>query len=181
MIIGLTGYAQSGKDTVASILVEKYGFVRVAFADKIRDFLYEMNPMIDNVAGEPIFLKERVDRDGWDETKKNPHVRRTLQNAGVSARNNFGDDFWIRETFRPVGMHRNIVVTDVRFENEADWIKQFEDSHIWRIKRPGTEAVNSHVSEHEMDHYEVDQLFINSGSIEDLELVIRTRMQAVLV
>mgnify|MGYP006283771541 FL=1 len=43
MIIGLTGYAQSGKDTVASLLVEHYGYERVAFADKIRSFLYEMN------------------------------------------------------------------------------------------------------------------------------------------
>ena len=31
-VIGLTGYAQSGKDTVASILVEKYGYRRIAFA-----------------------------------------------------------------------------------------------------------------------------------------------------
>ena len=38
-VIGLTGYAQSGKDTLASILVEKYGYSRVAFGDKIRDFI----------------------------------------------------------------------------------------------------------------------------------------------
>ena len=95
MIIGLTGYAQSGKDTVAKILVENYGYTRVAFADKIRDFLYEMNPMVDNVAFEPIFLKDRVDRDGWEVAKKNPQIRRTLQNAGVSARKVFGEDFWV--------------------------------------------------------------------------------------
>ena len=46
MIIGLTGYAQSGKDTLANILVENYGYTRVAFADKIREFLYEVNPMV---------------------------------------------------------------------------------------------------------------------------------------
>jgi dephospho-CoA kinase len=40
MIIGLTGYAQSGKDTVANILVENYGYQRVAFADPIRALLY---------------------------------------------------------------------------------------------------------------------------------------------
>ena len=36
MIIGLTGYKGSGKDTAASHLVEKYGFTRVAFADKLK-------------------------------------------------------------------------------------------------------------------------------------------------
>lgn len=180
MIIGLTGYAQSGKDTVAKILVDKYGFVRVAFADKIRDFLYEMNPMIDSVAGEPIFLKERVDRDGWEVAKQNPHIRRALQNAGISARNHFGDDFWIRETFRPVGMHNKIVVTDVRFKNEADWIKQYEYSQLWRIKRPGVGAVNGHISEHEMDDYKADQIFANHGTIEDLEMLIKVRMMALV-
>ena len=65
MIIGLTGYAQSGKDTVAKILVENYGFTRIAFADKIREFLYETNPMYDSIVGEPLFVKAKVDRDGW--------------------------------------------------------------------------------------------------------------------
>ena len=36
MIIGLSGYAQSGKDEVAKVLVEDYGYKRVAFADKIK-------------------------------------------------------------------------------------------------------------------------------------------------
>ena len=46
MIIGLTGYARSGKDTVAQILVDKFGFTRVAFADPIRDFCYQVNPIV---------------------------------------------------------------------------------------------------------------------------------------
>jgi cytidylate kinase len=75
MIIGLTGYAQSGKDTVAKILVENYGYTRVAFADKIREFLYETNPMYDSIAGEPVFVKAKVDRDGWEVAKQSPHIR----------------------------------------------------------------------------------------------------------
>jgi dephospho-CoA kinase len=47
MIIGLSGYSRSGKDEVAKILVEDYGFTRIAFADKIRELLYEMNPIVD--------------------------------------------------------------------------------------------------------------------------------------
>lgn len=179
MLIGLTGYAQSGKDTLAQILVEEHGFVRIAFADKIRKFLYETNPMIDNVAGEPIFLKERVDRDGWDETKKNPHVRRIMQTMGVAARNNFGDDFWIREAFGDVRHSQKIVVTDVRFRNEADWIKQYENSHIWRVKRNGVEPINAHVSESEMDGYKADQIFANNGTVEDLRDLLNKRMELV--
>jgi hypothetical protein len=179
MIIGLTGYAQSGKDTVAKILVDNYGYTRVAFADKIRDFLYEMNPMVDNVAGEPIFLKERVDRDGWEVAKKNPHVRRALQNAGVSARKVFGEEFWIDRSLVSILQNENTVITDVRFINEADVVKH-QAGQVWRIKRLGVDAVNAHVSESQMDGYPVDQIFTNNGSIEDLELMIKTRMMALV-
>lgn len=179
MIIGLTGYAQSGKDTLAKILVEEHGFVRVAFADKIREFLYEMNPMVDTVAFEPIFLKERVDRDGWEVSKQNPHIRRALQNSGVAARKTFGEDFWVKQAIAEYHPWDKVVVTDVRFTNEADYLKAFPGSQLWRVKRNGVEAVNAHVSESQMDGYPVDQIFTNNGSIEDLKELVNKRMVSV--
>jgi hypothetical protein len=185
MIIGLTGYAQSGKDTVAKILVENYGYTRVAFADKIREFLYETNPMYDSMAGEPVFVKAKVDRDGWENAKKSPHIRRLLQNSGVAARKIFGEDFWVNQVFKDIDPSSNIVITDVRFSNEAEAIKlitQFTgiESQVWRIKRIGVDAVNAHVSESQMDDYPVDQIFTNNSSIEDLELMVKTRMTALV-
>ena len=176
MIIGLTGYAQSGKDTVANILVENYGYTRVAFADKIREFLYETNPMYDSIVGEPLFVRAKVDRDGWEEAKKSPHIRRLLQTSGVAARKVFGENFWVQQALRDVHFEGNYVITDVRFTNEADIIKKYDNSQLWRVKRLGVEAVNSHVSEHELDGYPVDQIFINNTTIEDLELLVKTRM-----
>jgi hypothetical protein len=40
MIIGITGRAGAGKDTVADILVERHSFVRVALADEIKRSSY---------------------------------------------------------------------------------------------------------------------------------------------
>jgi len=176
MIIGLTGYAQSGKDTVANILVNNYGYTRVAFADKIREFLYETNPMYDSIVGEPLFVRAKVDRDGWEEAKKSPHIRRLLQTSGVAARKVFGEDFWVQQALKNLNSEGNYVITDVRFTNEADIIKKYDNSQLWRVKRLGVEAVNSHVSEHELDGYPVDQIFINNTTIEDLELLVKTRM-----
>lgn len=173
MIIGLTGYAQSGKDTVAQILVEDYGFKKVAFADKIRELLYEMDPM---VKGE-YHLKVLVDAYGWDIVKQTPEVRRMLQNLGVSARKTFNEDFWVQQALRPVHFTENWVITDVRFENEARIIKKYDNAQIWRIKRPGVEAVNTHVSELELEHYKVDQILKNEGTLEDLKEKIKTRME----
>lgn len=184
MIIGLTGYAQSGKDTVASILVSKHGFTRVAFADKIREFLYEVNPMVGcSPSG---YLKDLVELVGWDAAKQEPQVRRLLQDLGVGARKVFGEEFWIAEALKTIDLSSNVVITDVRFTNEADNINlwgQFSGNpaQIWRIKRTGVAAVNSHVSEHDLDNYPVNQIFANNGSIEDLELLVTTRVQGLLV
>ena len=37
MIIGVVGFIGSGKGTVADILVEKHGFVKLSFADAVKD------------------------------------------------------------------------------------------------------------------------------------------------
>ena len=77
MIIGLTGYAQSGKDTVAKILIEQYGFTRVAFADKIRELLYEMDPPVPTGVGSErhvVGLQNYVDIYDWDVEIGRAHV-----------------------------------------------------------------------------------------------------------
>lgn len=170
MIIGLSGYAQSGKDTVAKYLVEHHGFERIAFADKIRELLYEMNPIISIVASEPMYLRGRVDRDGWDVAKQSDEVRRLLQELGVGARKVFGDNHWVVEAFKNLDKEKNYVVTDVRFQNEADFVKAFSGK-LWRVERSGVNAVNGHVSEHDLDNWEFDGYIHNNASIEDLECV----------
>lgn len=178
MIIGLSGYAQSGKDTVAQILVDNYGYTRVAFADKIREFLYEVNPMVGcSPSG---YLKDLVDLEGWEKAKQQPQVRRLLQDLGVGARKVFGEEFWVKQALSEHRPWEKIVVTDVRFTNEADYVKGFPKSQLWRIKRNGVQAVNAHVSETEMDGYFVDQIFTNNGTLEDLELLVKSRMMNML-
>jgi len=94
MIIGLSGYAQSGKDTVADVLVKEYGFERVTFADPIRKILYAIDPKINGNS-----LVELVDDYGWDIAKKNPEVREMLQHLGYSARVHIYQDIWIMAAF----------------------------------------------------------------------------------
>jgi hypothetical protein len=173
-VIGLTGYAQSGKDTLASILVERYGYRRVAFADAIREFIYEVNPM---VACSPTgYLKDLVNLVGWDNAKQEPQVRRLLQDLGVAARKLIDEDIWVKVALRSVSPGDRVVITDVRFENEAKHISEL-GGQLWRVKRPGVEAVNAHISETQMDGYKVDQIFLNNGSIDDLKFLVQVRMQ----
>lgn len=171
--IGLIGYSQSGKDTIASILVEKYGYTRIAFADKIREFLYDLNPM---VACSPTgYLQDLVNLVGWEDAKKEPQVRRLLQDLGVSSRKIIDENVWVTLALSNIDVNQRVVITDVRFENEAIMIKLLK-GQLWRVKRVGVGPVNDHVSESEMDGYKVDQIFVNNGSVEDLTMLVRTRM-----
>lgn len=177
MIIGLSGYAGSGKDEVAKILMKEYGFRRIAFADKVREVLYEIDPVVMvDVHYKDITVKDLVNDEGWDDAKKNKEVRALLQNLGVAIRNNIGLDAWVDAALKDVSPDENVVVTDVRFINEASKIKAMGGA-LWRVKRPNVLAVNNHISETELDGYKVDQIFSNNGSLEDLKALVERRMR----
>jgi len=174
MIIGLMGYAQSGKDSVAKVLVERYGYTRLAFADNIRNMLFDINPLVkDNLR-----IKEVIVEYGWEQSKSLfPEVRDLLQKLGVSARTHLDNLIWIAAVMGQIQDGKNYVITDVRFENEATVIKSL-GGDLWRIKRPGVNAVNNHVSESELDGYKVDKILSNGGTLEELELLVHTRMDS---
>jgi hypothetical protein len=60
------------------------------------------------------------------------------------------------------------VITDVRFPNEAAALSA-QGGQLWRIERPGVDAVNDHISETALDAWIFDETIVNDGSIEDLK------------
>ena len=171
MLIGLSGYAGSGKDEVAKILVHK-GFERVAFADGVRDCLYALNPRVMHPeSGLQWDLRALVVSKGWDRIKWYPEVRGLLQRMGVEAgREMFEQDCWItklNEKFFTFD-EDDIVIPDVRFPNEREWIMD-NGGEVWRVTRPGYGPVNKHSSETALDTYFFDAAVKNDGTLDDLE------------
>lgn len=168
MIIGLAGYAQSGKDTVAKVLIEKYNFTKIAFAESIRVALYRLNPLVkDNLR-----LADLVDELGWDGAKQESEVRRLLQVFGTEVgRSLLGDNVWVDLAMIGIKPGINYVFTDVRFESEADAIKNI-GGEVWRVSRKGVNSVNDHSSESALEGYKYDAQVSNNGSIEKLESAI---------
>ena len=164
MLIGLSGYARSGKDTVAELLCLNYGYKRVSFADPMRQALYVLSPKLDNI----VRLSEYVDDYGWDVAKQNQEVRRLLQVFGTEVgRKMFGLDFWIDIALKDLSGDTQVVISDVRFPNEADAIAKLGGS-MWRINRKNHSAVNGHASEHAMDNYMFNHVIYNDGTLDDL-------------
>lgn len=157
MIVGLHGPAQVGKDTVADILVREHGFTRFALADPMRASLLALDPLVYKRNGRlesgTMRLSEVVDRDGWDKAKQqHPEVRRLLQRYGTEAhRGFFGDDFWIEHTESLFGSIGKVVISDIRYKNEEEWVHRMP-GQVWKITRPGFGPVNDHSS----DNTEVD-------------------------
>ena len=164
MIIGLSGYAQSGKDTVAELLCLNYNFKRISFALPIRDAVFTLNPLLSDNSR----VEDLVNEYGWEVAKANPEVRRLLQVFGTEVgRNLFGENFWIEQAFKRAEEYERVVFSDVRFPNEA-WAIQQRGGDVWRINRHNHTAVNGHTSEHAMDNFMFKHVIYNDGTLDDL-------------
>lgn len=173
MIIGLSGYAQSGKDTVAGMLMGIHGYKRVAFADKIREFLLEIDPLIMH-RGLDYRLQDIVESKKWDAAKVEfPEVRRLLQDLGVGARKLFGDNFWIEQALRDYQESDKVVIADVRFKNEAEFLVS-KGAKIWRVNRINVKAANGHISEVDMDDWDFDGVIENNSDMPNLIKQVRS-------
>ena len=163
MIIGLAGYARSGKDTVAGLMKD---YERRAFADAIRDSLMALNPLV----ATDLHLSEVVKRQGWEGAKvTTPEIRRLLQAMGTEVgRQLIHPDLWVELAIKGLESSDRVIFTDVRFINEAKAIKRLGGS-VWRVNRPGVDALNSHPSETSMDQFAFDLVISNYGTIEDLK------------
>ncbi len=165
-LIGLSGKAGSGKDTVAKYLVEKYGFEAEWFARPLKLYI-----------GGAIFGLEYHQLWGKQEDKEkiDPRYglspRQILQMAGMKLREIY-PDIWVDKLFdNIVGLDR-VVIPDVRYVNEVEAIHR-AGGEVWRIDRDGAGAsaveLASHASEIELDNYQnFDIIIENNGTKEEL-------------
>jgi hypothetical protein len=172
-LIGISGAAGAGKDLLASHLAP-FGYVRVAFADPLRDMALAIDPLVDvwdDVGGIRLYLSDLVSDFGWDEAKRNPEVRRFLQRLGTEGvRNFFGADTWVRlaeERIADLG-DVPVVITDVRYPNEVDMVRRLGGLWVW-VNRPDAAAVPGHASETSLDPADADVVIHNTAGPERLE------------
>lgn len=171
-LIGLTGPKGSGKDTVADMLVERMDkTVKRSLAEP----LYRMVAEMTGVGVEDL---ENVERKETPIRLLDLTPRYLLQTLGTEwGRNILGNDIWIRvldralEWDRDIG-RRAVVVSDVRFANEAAWVR--DTGVLVHIVRDATayDQDDSHVSEAGVVRTEDDFVLFNTGSLDDLRSAV---------
>lgn len=148
-IIGICGFAGSGKGTAADILVRKYKFKKISFADSLKDataMIFGWNRgLLEGDTDESRKFRETKD-DFWsDRLDFDLTPRVALQKLGTEAvRNSFHNDVWVFAVEKkildminnPVKRqgYEGIVIPDVRFPNEVNLIRNY-NGYVVRIKR----------------------------------------------
>lgn len=179
MILAFTGYGKSGKDTAAMALS---GFGRRAFADPLKRELqafllsaYGIDPM-NCTAEQKEFIRPYLVLHGVKRREKNPLW--WIEQLAESIR--YVDPMDWHDYTTP-GMHfktkelPNVVITDCRYINEAQWIES-KGGRVILILRPGVAAANDEEAESIREIIAsglVSQTIDNSGSIEELHEKVR--------
>lgn len=175
-IIGLTGYAGSGKDTVRSILVRRHEYDGLAFADPIREML---GGLLESCGVSETWMTERELKE-----REIPAIgasyRQLAQLLGTEWGRSIHPDFWLKIAAAKIDMYRSfgskgVVISDCRFPNEAAWIRA-NGGRIWNIVRPGLEPVRAHASEDLIASLPYDYVIYNKGAIDDLPKAIEAAL-----
>lgn len=182
MIIGLCGMKGSGKDTVAAYLVKEHGFERRAFADSLKKSVAALFNIpyheIDKYKNDPYLCVKIVHRDVTFGGEVSMSFRNFLQRYGTeSHRHVFGENFWVDYCLPLDGFYtgRKIVITDVRFINEARRVRMFNGA-IAEISNPRVPLDKDHHSSEVID-FQTDYVLFNDSTIEDLNVRIETMLE----
>lgn len=166
-VIGIHGPLNGGKDTVANYLQSKFPgqLGRYAFARPIKQacqvlFGFTNEQLEDRVK------KEEVD-PFWGFSP-----RRAMQLLGTEfARDMLRKDVWIRraelEIAKNVAAGKATVITDVRFENEAEWLRSQPGAILIYLTVPNLEKDDRylHASEAGVSTADTDHRICNDKSL----------------
>lgn len=197
-LIGLTGPAGSGKDATADVLVKGHGFKKMAFADALRAevcaaFSVPLDYLTDREAKEipirALALAQCYDDKFIDAVEKAvgglDHLaprspRQIMQWWGTEYRRSQSESYWIDRAIKRMGSllirRQSVVVTDVRFANEAEALRSMGGA-IWQVQRPGLQPVEGrHASAVTGDEFAPDKIVFNAGDLQHLQSLVEVML-----
>ena len=194
MIIGICGLIGSGKDTIADHLVKDHKFVKISFADKLKDTvatLFEWDrDLLDGKTEQSRLWREQEDHFWSKELKKKVTPRYVLQVFGTECmRDGFYDGIWVSMLKKKVTENPDInwVIPDVRFENEVKVLKEI-GGEVWWVKRGqlpmwfrmyqdiGQKPKDVHASEWQWANAQFDKVFENDSTINALKSQVQDHL-----
>ena len=166
-VIGLYSSAPRSGKTAVSHALERKTFVRVPFAEPLKDMVF---PLLVSIGYTPEQAVQRLYHD-----KEllldvfGVSTRHLLQTLGTEwGRTCIAPDMWLRVWQARIKQYEYVVVDDVRFENEAELIRSL-GGEVWKITRKGVTNTHTHASEGSLDKWPHFARYIeNDGTLEQL-------------
>lgn len=174
-IIGISGKLGSGKDYVADFLIneisQKYNIVpdHRKFAEKVK----EITAIVTNKPLETMYTQEGKNAVI---AAFNSTAGKMQQIIGTEIFRTYDPDFWIKATLSDYEPEMSIIISDVRFKNEADSILKLGGILIrlngdpMNIRKNTTRNIN-HPSECDLDDYDKFNI-IYDNKVGNISLVV---------
>ncbi len=140
LVISLSGFKGSGKDTAALLMRSNMPFESLSFAAPLKEALAAMfgwpRDLLDGTTPESRAWRETPDIYWSDQFGHTITPRFVLQHFGTDVvRQHMLDNFWIAAVQKQIeNSNSNIIVTDARFPNELDMVRKLGGITV-RIKR----------------------------------------------
>lgn len=200
IVVGITGYAEAGKSTVADRLVEEHGFDRLSFATPVKEMMRKMDPILgggqydDYEHLEYVRLSTLLE-DGYSEreikdSRFGKEYRRLIKTFATECIREEDPDFWVRAALKkltnPDGRY---VFDDVRFPNEAHGLKyipgegrSFTRGILVNVIRPGHDngLTDGHESEEWAGRLDENMRLLNNSTKEQLDSRVDMIMEHIL-
>jgi hypothetical protein len=163
MLIGLVGYKQSGKDTIANWLVENKGYTKRAFAQPIKEICSSLFGITEEQLYNP--AKKELKDNIWG---MSPRVM--MQKVGEGLRNVHNDclTLWMKRELLSLG--DSVVISDIRLEDEIKFVKDNNGFVIYVDREHGGNRTDNDITETSVNKISqmVDFHITNNGTHDKL-------------
>jgi hypothetical protein len=188
LLIGVSGKAGAGKDTVAKLLQSLDNELEnKKFSEKLKTFVSDVLRVPRAAMENEEFKKSNLESQ-WDmfhELYKGPKpfevcvdvvkrpmtVRELLIRVGDGLRKVAHPDFWVNAEMAALTPNSKWIFTDVRYHNEKTAIED-KGGFVIRVDRPGIVEIDSETERH-LDNSSFDYRIYNNGDLETLSIKVK--------
>lgn len=170
MIIAFGHQKQQGKDTVCNFIQkhcsEEPGDIVVkSLAEKLYEICYDLHPE----------FHSKKHYDMYPEQKEQPFStgltpRQTLISLGQTMKSLFGRDCWVKALLTEEYTVRDLLISDLRFKEEADYLKRSMGNQVVFVKVIRTQIHNPDEADIDLCNWDGwNYVLMNSGNLEKLK------------